>query len=115
MAGSAMGRPVPAPVVRFMIGADRIIGANPQSLQCAPKDMRKSGSGRDESPERALGARAGGVNQYAAAVEIAPSTRPGQSVNPLLQRARRISAFQRDLRHQRMRNAVKQDIRVPGY
>lgn len=85
MAGSAMGRSIPAPVVRFMIGADRIIGANPQTLQRAMKDIGKSGSGCDETTERPLGARARGVNQYTAAVEIAPSPGAGQSVNPLLQ------------------------------
>jgi hypothetical protein len=85
MAGSAMGRSIPASVIRFVIGADRVIRANPQTLQRVPKDIRKSGSGGDQTTERLLGACARGVDQHAAAVEIAPSSGTGQGVNPLLQ------------------------------
>ena len=85
MAGSAMGRSISAPVIRFMIGADRIVGANPQALQCVPKDISKSRSGGDQTTQRPLGACARGVDQHAAAVEIAPSSRARQSVDPLLQ------------------------------
>jgi len=53
-----MGRSISAPVIRFVIGANRIIGANPQALQGTVEDMRKSGSSRDEAPKRALGAGA---------------------------------------------------------
>ena len=77
MACSAMGRPVPAPVVRFVIGADWIVRTNPEALEGSPKDESKSGSGRNEAAERSLCARARGVNQYAAPVEIAPSTCAG--------------------------------------
>ena len=82
MAGSAMGCTIPAPVVGFMICADWVIRANPQALQSALKDMGKSRSGCDKTTKRPLGARARGVNQYAAAVEIAPShpsDRPGRT------------------------------------
>ena len=94
-----MGRSISAPVIRFVIGANRIIGANPQALQGTVEDMRKSGSSRDEAPKRALGAGACRINQYAASVEIAPSPRAGEGVNPLFQRARRIPALHGDFRH----------------
>jgi hypothetical protein len=55
VASSAMGCSIPAAVVRLMVCADRIIGANPQALQSAPKNMRKSGSGRDETAQCPLG------------------------------------------------------------
>jgi hypothetical protein len=64
MAGSAMGRSIPAPVIRFVIGADRVIRANPQALQRVPKDIGKSGSGGDETTQRALGACARGIDQH---------------------------------------------------
>jgi hypothetical protein len=80
-----MGRSIPAPVIRFVIGADRVIRANPQALQRVPKDVGKSGSGGDQTAQRPLGACACGVDQHAAAVEIDPSSRAGQGVNPLLQ------------------------------
>ena len=71
MAGSAMGRSIATSVIRFVIRANRIVRANPQPLQGAPKDIGKSGSSGDETAERSLGACARGVDQYAAAVEIA--------------------------------------------
>ena len=74
MAGSAVGRSIPAPVIRFMIGADRIIGANPEAFQSTAENLRESRSSGDQSTERPLGTGASGVNQYAAAVEIDPST-----------------------------------------
>ena len=79
MAGSAMGRSIAASVIRFMIGADRIVRANPQALQGAPEDIRKSGSGGDETTEGSLGACARSVDQYAAAVEIAAASRVPES------------------------------------
>src|SRR5580693_6369323 len=51
MAGSAVGRAIPAPVVRLMICADGVIGANPQALQRVPKDIGKPGGGRDQTAE----------------------------------------------------------------
>ena len=74
-----MGRAIPASIIRFMIGADRIIGADPKALQSTAKDMRKSGSGRDETAKRSLGACARGVNQYAAAVESPPPLGPDKA------------------------------------
>ena len=56
-----------------------------QTLQRVPKDTGKSGSGGDQTTERPLGACTRGVDQHAAAVEIAPSSTAGQGVNPLLQ------------------------------
>src|SRR5438270_10790171 len=69
MAGSAMGRSIPAPVIRFVIGADWVIRANPQALQGIPKDIGKSGSGGDQTTQRSRGACARAVDQHAAAVE----------------------------------------------
>ena len=109
-----MGRSISAPVIRFVIGANRIIGANPQALQGTVEDMRKSGSSCDEAAERPLGTRGGSVDQYATAIEIAPSARAGQGVNPLFQRARRIPALHGDFRHQCMRNAMQQDVGSAG-
>ena len=62
MAGRAVGRSITASVIRFMIRANRIVGANPQAFQGAPEDMRKSGSGCDETTECPLGTRARGVD-----------------------------------------------------
>ena len=83
MASRAMGRAIPAPVVRFVIGADGIVGANPEALQCAPKDMREPGSSRDESAERPLGAGTCSIDQCATAVEFIPSSgsRPGRKLS----------------------------------
>jgi hypothetical protein len=50
MAGSAMGRSISASIIRFMIGADRVVRAYSEALQRVPKDIGKSGSGGDETP-----------------------------------------------------------------
>src|SRR6516165_5503296 len=76
--------------------------------------MGKPRSGRDEATERSLGARARRIDQYATSIEIAPSARAGQGVNPLFQRARRIPALHGDFRHQCMRNAMQQDVGSAG-
>ena len=77
MAGRSVGRTITAPVVRFMIRANWIVRANPQAFQGAPEDMRKSGSGCYETTERPLGTRARGVDQNAAAVDIAARSGSG--------------------------------------
>jgi hypothetical protein len=85
VARGAMGGAIPASVIRFMISADRIIGANTKTLQRTAKDRSKPGRRRDQPPERALGPRTGGVNQYTASVELVSFTTARQSVNPLFQ------------------------------
>jgi hypothetical protein len=75
MAGGAVSRTITAPVVRFMIRANWIVGANPQAFQGAPEDMPKSGSGCYETPECPLGTRASGVDQNAAAVATRSGSR----------------------------------------
>jgi Sigma-70 region 2 len=57
MAGRAVGRSITASVIRFMIRANRIVGANPQAFQGAPEDTRKSGSGCDEKAGRQAAAK----------------------------------------------------------
>jgi hypothetical protein len=110
MTGRAVGRSITTSVIRFMIRANRIVEANPQALQGAPEDMRKSGSGCDETTECPLGTRARGVDQDAAAVDIAARSGPGKRINPLFQRTGWISAVQCDLGHQCVRDTVKKDI-----
>jgi hypothetical protein len=104
MAGRAVGRSITASVIRFMIRANRIVGANPQAFQGAPEDTRKSGGGCDETTERPLGTRARGVDQDAAAVDIASRSGPGKRVNSLFQRTGWISAVHCDLGHQCVRD-----------
>ena len=73
--------------------------------------MRKSGSGCDETTECPLGTCARGVDQDAAAVDIASRSGPGKRANSLFQRTGWISAVQCDLGHQCVRDTVKKDIR----
>jgi hypothetical protein len=113
MVGCAVGRSITVSVIRFMIRANRIVGANPQAFQGAPEDMRKSGSGCDETTKCPLSTRTCGVDQDAAAVDIAARSGPGKRVNSLFQRTGWISAVQCDLGHQCVRDTVKKDIWGP--
>ena len=106
-----MGGTVAAAVVGLVVGADWIVGADGGALQCTAKNMRKAGHGPHQAAQGALRPRGGGVDQDAEAARR--SANAGQGIDTLLERARRIAAVERDLRHQRMREAVQQNVRRP--
>ena len=72
MAGRAMGRAVAASVVRLVIGAHRIIGADGHALERAAQDAGKSRGRSHKAAERALRSRGRRVNQNSASVGIGP-------------------------------------------
>src|SRR3954463_3836615 len=82
--------------VRHVIGADWVIRAQAEPLDRAAKHERQPRRRGDQPPERALGACTRGVNQDAEPV-LSWVARIGDSINPLLQRAKRITAVKRNL------------------
>ncbi len=70
MASCAVGRPIAAPIVRFMIGTNRVVRANPQSFQCVFENMRKPWSRRDEASERTLCTSARSIDKYPATIDL---------------------------------------------
>ena len=75
MAGCAVGRSIPAPIIGFMIGAHRVVGANPQAVQGALENVSKSRSRRDKTAERALRTCARRIDKYPTAIDVAAPSR----------------------------------------
>ena len=75
MACCAVGGSISAPIIRFMIGAHRVVGANPQAVQGALENVSKSRSRRDETAKCALRTCARRIDKYSAAVDVAAPSR----------------------------------------
>src|SRR5205814_500773 len=93
--------------VRLMIGTDRVVRADHQTLESTPNDRGEPCGRGDEPAERPLSACACSIDQDAAAVAAVWCA---ECVDPLLERACGIAAVEGDLGHQGMTQAVQQHV-----
>ena len=96
---------------RIVVGAHRITRAEPEAFDCRSKDSGKSLGDLDKTAQGSLVPGRCGVNQNAAANRLMWC--PRQEVDSFLQSACGVAAIDRDLGHQRMGEAVRQDVLRP--
>ena len=70
MAGRAMERPIIVIMFGTVLGADRVVRAEPQLVDCACKQLRHVLGHAAQTTERTLAARGRGVDQETEAVGL---------------------------------------------